>query len=415
MKQPTSVRRIELVTRFSDDNGNKIISMDEICKAIKEHSKAIQDYAYIVHDKCTKLVKNDNGTETEVPIAPHIHLCMRFTTPQHIPQLSGWFGGLPESCFEKIKGNWADSLLYLIHGNNSQKRKYQYSVSEVIANFDYEKEIELAKNKANITLILQKIVDGDIRNITEIDGLVYIRNAKQINEAFKYRHSVLTKQIDRNLEVIMITGSSGSGKTTLAKRICKEKGLDVFVSSSSNDPFYGYKNNLAKAVILDDLRPSIMSLSDLLKTIDNHINSSVRSRHHNVSLNCELIIITTVLNIDEFFRQVFENEQEPSIQFKRRIGTYIVMNKHTISIQKWDDVNMCYSDRVTYINDTLVEFEAEKIANTKTPKEQIEELLPFLSGKEIPTPKHYATKTKDKQENTEIITDEDFINLLSVD
>lgn len=61
-------------------------------------------------------------------------------------------------------------------------------------------------------------------------------------------------------------------------------------------------------------------------------------------MGCELIIITTVLKIDEFFRQVFENEQEPITQLKRRIGTYIVMDKHTIRVQKWDDLNMCYSE-----------------------------------------------------------------------
>ncbi len=272
-----------------------------------------------------------------------------------------------------------------------------------------------AKDYPKINDILQKIIDGEICNISEIDGFTYIDYTREINEAFKYRHSLLANQVERNLEVIMITGSSGSGKTTLAKRICKEKGIVPFVSSSSNDPFDGYKNNLSKIVILDDLRPSVMALSDLLKVTDNHINSTVRARYHNISLNCELIIITTVLKIDEFFRQVFENEQEPVTQFKRRIGTYIVMDKHTIRVQKWDDLNMCYSKPVVYSNDTLIQFEVEKVADNRTPKEQIEQLLPFLSGKELTKTKPPKTSKPEKSEKPkEIIDDEIFGKMIKM-
>lgn len=380
MKQRTSVRRIELCQRLYDDDGNELITVDKIKEVLEEHKSAIKDYAYIIHDKCTKKIITDDGTETTEPISPHIHLGLRFkdNKPQHLEDISQWFG-VAENYLEKIKGSWSNYLLYLIHANAPDK--YQYNPVEVIANFDFEAEIEKAQNSFNITNILQKIMDGDIRDISEIDGLTYIFNSREINEAFKYRHQLLAKSVERDIEVIMITGTSGSGKTTLAKRIAKSRNLDIFVSSNSNDPFYGY--SLQRAILLDDLRPSCLSLTDLLKIIDNHTNSTVRARYHNKTLDCELIIITTVLPIDSFFRQVFENEQEPVIQFKRRVGTYIKMTKSTISVQRWNDIEMKYSAPIVYLNDTLVEFEAEKIANSTTPKEEIETLLPFLSGKEI--------------------------------
>lgn len=416
MKDRTSVRRIELSTQFVDGDGNEIISIEKIQSVLEERKKAIKNYAYIIHDCDKKTVVSEDGTETVEPAKPHIHLGIRFkdNQPQHLQDIAKWFD-VSESCLEFIKGSWNDYLLYLVHANAPDK--FQYSPNSVVANFDYETALEKAKSKLKINDILQKIMDGEICNISEIDGFTYIDYTREINEAFKYRHSLLANQVDRNLEVIMITGSSGSGKTTLAKRICKEKGLDVFVSSSSNDPFDGYKSNLAKAVLLDDLRPSVMALSDLLKVIENHTNSTVRARYHNISLNCELIIITTVLKIDEFFRQVFENEQEPITQFKRRIGTYIVMDKHTIRVQKWDDLNMCYSEPVVYFNDTLIQFEVEKVADNRTPKEQIEQLLPFLSGKEITKTEPPKTSKPEKSEQRTIadnsnsypvLSDEDF-------
>lgn len=123
----------------------------------------------------------------------------------------------------------------------------------MVANFDYETAIEKAKSKLKINDILQMIMDGEISNVAEIDGFMYINYSRVINEAFKYRHCLVANQVDRNLEVIMITGSSGSGKTTLAK-----------------------------AVILDDLRPSVMALSDLLKVTDKHIYSTLYVRYHNI-------------------------------------------------------------------------------------------------------------------------------------
>lgn len=395
MKNRTSVRRIELSTQFFDGDGNAIITIEKIKDVLEEHKKSIKNYAYILHDKDTKKATSEDGTETIELVKPHIHLGIRFNynNPQHLEDIATWFD-VKQNCLEKIKGSWDDYLLYLIHANAPDK--YQYSTDNVIANFDFEAAIEKAKNTLKIKDVLQKIMDGEIRDISEIDGFTYIDYTREINEAFRYRHNLLSRQTDRDIEVIMITGESGSGKTTLAKRICEEKGLDIFISSSSNDPFYGY--NLAKAIILDDLRGSTLSASDLLKILDNHYNSTAKSRYHNKALNCSLIIITTVLEVDSFFRQVFENEQEPVTQLKRRIGTYIKMNKHTITVRKWNDLDMCYSEPITYFNDTLVPFEAEKIADTRTTQEKIESFLPFLAGKEIP---HTNKSQQPKKPNTE--------------
>nr|WP_305147408.1 hypothetical protein [Butyricicoccus faecihominis] len=128
------------------------------------------------------------------------------------------------------------------------------------------------------------------------------------------------------MRCIYITGDSGTGKTTYAKEYAKKQGYSIFVSSGSNDVLDGYKGQ--DCIILDDLRPSSLGLSDLLKLLDNNTSSTVKSRYRNKVLECKVIIITTTLGINEFFRNVFSEEPETIVQLKRRCGTMILFPKN---------------------------------------------------------------------------------------
>lgn len=109
--------------------------------------------------------------------------------------------------------------------------------------------------------------------------------------------------------------------------MCEDKGYSVFVSSGSNDVLDGYAEQ--DCIILDDLRPSCMGLSDLLKMLDNNTASTVKSRYKNKVLECKLIIVTSVLKIDEFFNGVFKEQKEPIVQLKD-VNYICVLNKNII-------------------------------------------------------------------------------------
>ena len=159
--------------------------------------------------------------------------------------------------------------------------------------------------------------------------------SKSIENAFKYREDILLSNTNRDMKCIFIKGDSGFGKTSFAKVWCKKQGLDFFVSSGSNDPLDGYKGQ--PAIILDDLRPSTYNLSDLLKLLDNNTATSVKSRYRNKVLETEYIIITTVLDIDTFFKKVFSEEKETIVQLKRRCGYYMEVAKDEIVIYNYDN------------------------------------------------------------------------------
>lgn len=163
------------------------------------------------------------------------------------------------------------------------------------------------------------------------------------------------------MECYFITGKSGTGKTTYAKQLAKEMGYSVYISSGSNDVLDSYQGQ--DCIILDDLRPSCMGLSDLLKMLDNNTSSTVKSRYKNKVLECKLIIITTTLDIDTFFSNVFKDQEESCVQLKRRCGYHLTVTMEDIFIKKWLKGANEYSKAVRIPNpnrDLLCEFLEEE-------------------------------------------------------
>lgn len=384
---PKTVRSCEIVTRLENDDGEMLFDLDNLSQVLNDKGNCIKEYAYIIHDK-DKYTHSDekrNPEHKEGTLKPkHIHLILRFNRnqPQQFSSIAKWFD-IPENFVSKIHGSFADGVMYLIHANAPDK--FQYDIEEVTSNFNVQTIIEHEKDKNKLDDILQKILSGEIREYNktiEIDNLLLVYQTRKINEAFKIRSEYLqATQKDRNTTVIYITGTSGAGKTTLAKMIAKENNLDYFISSGSRDIMDGYCQQ--PCLICDDIRPSCLGLSDLLKMLDPHTASSVNSRYKNKFLNAELIILTSVLPIDEFYHNVFENENEPITQLKRRCKLYVSMDKKTIKIRQWDDVIMMYLESIEYENFIIRQYDLEKMIDTESPREKIEKLFPFLIGKEV--------------------------------
>ena len=308
--------------RFIDDIGEFVSKIDGI--------NAIEKYAWIIHNKDVK----EDGT----PVAEHIHLYLRLKNAYDSKYVAEWFG-VPEQCLEKIKGRFKDALKYMTHKN--APNKYQYSDDKVMSNFNWIEEREKVDSNKRVEDIINGIVDLKIReyNIDEfLTPVEEVKYSRQICEAYKIRDRKLLLKGDRKMECLFVTGKSGSGKTTYAKSLAKEKGYSYFVSGSSNDALDGYLGQ--DCIILDDLRSSSFSLSDLLKMLDNNTNSSVKSRYKNKVLQCKLLIITSIMDIDEFYKNVFESDREPILQFKRRCRVYVKMDDDNMYMRVFhDDIN----------------------------------------------------------------------------
>ena len=279
--------------------------------------KTIKQWAYIVHDK----------DDTR----PHYHIYLNFGTSSVDTAMVGKWFGLADNFVSKVKGRKTDMLEYLTHSNSSQQNKHQYSPSEVIANFDFEVEIEESK------------IIGDFKKysyaqqIAYINTLPIVEKAKaftQLKKLWELECQCLTLQTDRNMKVVFVTGKGGTGKTTYAKKMLERLGLDYCVSSSSNDPFQDYMGQ--RAMILDDLRDRSFELEDLLKILDNNTKSSVKSRFNNKVFNGEMIIVTSSVPLHYWYsRYKTKNNEESLEQLYRRIGCYIFVSTDLVCV--YDD------------------------------------------------------------------------------
>lgn len=379
MISKSTIRQCEIVSNLKDADGNVLFDMSKL-DSIFEQKRCILLYSYIIHDKDTYTKEDEkrNPEHKEGMLKPaHIHLLLKFDSPQHFDNIGKWFG-VSANFVSKLIGGWESAVVYQVHRNAPDK--YQYSIDEVTANFNVQAVIDKSNQKQYLEKILEDILDGTIREYNktkEIDQLTLVHHAKEINEAFKIRSEHLQATWkERNTECIFITGKSGVGKTTLAKKIATEKGMEYFISSGSNDIMDGYCQE--PCIVLDELRPSSLGLSDLLKLLDNHTATSVKSRYKNKFVHCELIIITSILDIDTFYTNVFKENEEPITQLKRRCGTYIQMFPDIIYISIWDSKIMQYSTPVLYSNDIIEKYIPEKELSSTDIVKKIGTLLPFL-------------------------------------
>lgn len=330
-----SFRTCEIMQRL------EYLTLEQIEKGL-DHA-GIEDYAYILHDKDV----NSDGTLKPA----HWHIMLRLKNPTPVENIGKWFN-ISSNYVGKIHGKFADALAYLTHEN--VENKYKYLEEEVKSNFDFRKEIEKKvkkedcdKRKEEIIELIQNGVIREYNYYNFITAVEFDKFKKSIDNAFRYRTDRLIGG-DRKMDCYFITGASSSGKTTYAKELCKEKGYSYFVSSGSNDILDGYKGQ--EVIILDDLRPSCLGLSDLLKMLDNNTASSVKSRYRNKVLECKLIIITTTLNIEKFFNNVFENENESKIQLMRRCKLYIEFDFENIKINIYNSMKREYEHISTLKN-----------------------------------------------------------------
>lgn len=374
MPKDKSFRNIEIMQQTGFLPDGKIDAIADILNT----SDKIRNYAYILHDKD----KKEDGTAKP----PHYHIMVRFTDAYKLKTIMGIFDNLiPEQYFEGIKGRWGDALAYLTHSN--APKKHQYNPAAVVSNFAWEKEAAEAKKIKELEEVIDKIDSGEIRLFNYTDYMTanfYAKYRRQIDTAFKFRNDRLkSKEVNRNMRCIYIMGGSGTGKTTYAKEYAKKLGYSTFISSGSNDPLDGYAGQ--DCIILDDLRPSCMGLSDLLKMLDNNTASTVKSRYFNKVLECKLIIITTTLDIESFFKNVFSEETEACKQLKRRCDLVVEFPQDEttdkLKIYQYNIKADCY-DLLGYQDNPLQRF----VREDKERKERAIKAMSVLGAVTMPPP-----------------------------
>lgn len=310
--------------------------------------------ALIVHDKDTK----EDGV---TPVEPHIHIMMRFENARSLNSVANILGDKPQY-FEAWPRNYKNGFSYLIHATDRAKNKYQYSASEVIANFDYiafikdveEKVVSASRKttKEKVDYILNMVASGDmtIREAREeMTGAEYAKNChllQRANEKNLIRKAEELKEelmiSNKPVEVYWIYGTTGTGKTRMAKAIARGEKEEFYISSTRKDPFQFYSGE--HIIILDEIRSETIYYSELLSILDPFSLGAVKvtSRYSNKILSCRMFIITTPYSPTTFHRYYNLPASDTGEQLYRRLTTVVEMDEKYITKMVFDNNKMAY-------------------------------------------------------------------------
>lgn len=314
---------------------------------------APKKYALIVHDSDV----NEQGK----PVEDHVHVMMSFENARSINSVAKELGDKPQY-LEKWKGKAENGYSYLIHATTGAISKRQYSPTEVKANFDYQEEIrkiteevEKRRQTANGKILLNSLYEGKITKEGMeklLSGSQYGKMKRQIEDVWSKRLQFQAaewreemKKSGKQIEVIWISGKAGTGKTSLARAYAEKLNQPYFITGSSRDLFQNYAGE--HTVIIDELRADMMKYPDLLRILDPFGSQVMApSRYSDKPLVCDLILITSPYDPEEFYKQLFGegfgNSVDALEQLLRRITLTIEMDATHIRAVEYDREKKTY-------------------------------------------------------------------------
>lgn len=310
-------------------------------------------FGLIVHDKDV----DANGN----PVEDHAHIMLSFKNARSINSVAKQLNVKPQY-IEKWDGLAENGFAYLVHATEDAKDKFQYSPSEVIANFDYSVELKRIatavsnsrkKVKANSLLdafylgaVTREEVEANMTGTQfgkfskQLDAIEFKR---MLDEAETWRKQKIAE--NATVKTIWIYGVEGTGKTSLARKLAEDKGDKVFISGSSKDVFQGYKGE--HTVILEEMRPFNINYEDLLRITDPHgIGNQVMlpARYKDKPFACDLIIITSPYDPWSYYAEQFHISAYPE---------FVENNRSTIDkfgqLRRRIDLTICVDMNYTYV------------------------------------------------------------------
>lgn len=300
-----------IVKYTSEDISNMIVGWSKTCSF---------EYWYIEH------------TADEEVSQTHWHIVLRFKSPMpfdnvkaHIP-----FGDIQSA------RNIKHCVQYLVHENDLSKVQYDWSdiVTNCLDMTPYKVKSD-SQGEVTIQRIMEQIDKGEIREYNQFDMIpidIWAKYKTRIENGLTYYRERIYMDKNREINVVFMSGETGLGKTTFAKQYCINAKKSFCVSSSSNDPMQDYKGE--DVLILDDLRDSDFKFTDLLKILDNHTKTTMKSRYHNKAFIGDTIIITSYRPLNDWY---FDVPRESKEQLYRRIKTMFKFYSDHIDSFEYDE------------------------------------------------------------------------------
>lgn len=371
--------------RISAENIQKSNGTEKlVCYTKSQVYKTLQDWSDTANIEYWLI---EHEADEEVQLA-HYHVVVRFKSPMPFETVKNRF---PHGNIQSAR-NIRNTVQYLIHLNDPDKRQYQWT--DILTNCtDMTKYMVQSNTSQEVTLkdIMGKIDKGEIREYNQFTAIpieIWAKHKTRIENALTYYRERICMDKSRELQVLFFSGDTGTGKTTFAKNYCHMAKKSYCISSSTNDPMQDYKGE--DVLILDDLRDDAYTFTDLLKILDNHTKSTVRSRYHNKAFIGETIIITSYKPLTDWYTNV---PTDAIKQLYRRVGQLYEFTKKDITVKTYNDESRTYDFTAVTPNMITMKFEEKK-------KKSLE-VLEAMGVK-------FSTELKDKLES---VTEEEFVQV----
>ena len=233
---------------------------------------------------------------------PHKHQVLYFKNPVSFHRIQKLYG---DAHIEKAH-NVEDAIHYILDNKNGRKTNI-VEIGERPEKHKFKKMSDL------------KDVDSD-----DVPPFMYSAYSKYKNKHKPIKVSDWMKKV----KVYYICGPSGVGKSTKAHELMIQNNIEDFDEVSYENGFYIGATGATKCCVFDDFRDSRMKPDEFIRFID-YRRHTMNIKGGQIMNNYELIIITSIKDIDELYRNVRDEQRE---QWLRRMEVIQLLDDDAIDI-----------------------------------------------------------------------------------
>lgn len=125
---------------FVQDFEHMNFKFEELTNILESESTRLSEWAYIKHNHD----ENSESDKKDTKVRDHIHVVLKYKNPQTVAHVAKLFKDESNNVQIWI-GRINNAYSYLVHNTDNATSKYQYSIEDVKASFDFKKELKILK------------------------------------------------------------------------------------------------------------------------------------------------------------------------------------------------------------------------------------------------------------------------------
>lgn len=240
--------------------------------------------------KCSADIKWLRGQEEVAPETGKDHFQLYFVLSRPMRMHGAKMAlGSGSAHLDKCKGTHQQCLAYVTKSTSRKPGGLSFSIGEdgvagQGSRTDHEAAVEILR-------------DGGVKRLLDDDPVYVLKHCSKIQKFVSYEQ-VYRSPVQRNVQFWFVSGESGKGKTAGVLEIFS--GVFQLQKTQSGYWYDGYDPTIHKVLLIDDVQPGDIKLTDLLRMCDRWVYP-VPYKGGMVNALWEMVVITSNYNWDSIF------------------------------------------------------------------------------------------------------------------